>query len=99
MDIFEGTGRVTLTWDPAQPAEVEGARVEFQRLRDSGYVMFAAETGGPRHAVERRVDEFDAAAGGLTARSAVPAQTDVFDPESSRIVAVRPLRGGSGCPA
>lgn len=93
MDIFDAPGVRTITWNPADADEVEAAHAEFERLRGLGYATFSVSRRATSLVVERRVDEFPSAAGSVSARR-IPEQTDRFEPEAPRYVAVRPMRGG-----
>jgi hypothetical protein len=93
IEIFPAHGRQVVRWDPADPASVDVARAEFDRLRAEGYALFALEER-PGSSVERQTGAFEPAHGSFVARSAVPVQTDQFAAEATRIVAVKPVRGG-----
>jgi hypothetical protein len=96
MSQLETTGadeRTVVRWDPADPQSVERARAEFERLRVAGYLLFAL-VERPGASVETKAPAFQASLGAFTGRSPVPRQTRTFEPEATRIVAVRPMRGG-----
>jgi len=94
IETFEAAGRQVLTWDPEDEESVRTARAEFERLRAAGFALFAVQER-PGLTVETRIERFEPNAGAVVGRSAIPVQTDEFRPESTRIVAVRPIRGGS----
>ena len=93
IETFPPNGRRVFRWDPADPDSVERAPAEFERLKATGYALFALEEH-PGASVERMAGEFRNAGGSFVARSAVPVQTDEFPAGAERIVAVRPVRGG-----
>lgn len=93
IETFEPAGRQVLTWDPEDEESVGKARAEFERLRAAGFALFAVKEQ-PGLTIETKIERFEPNAGALLARSAIPVQTDEFRPESTRIVAVRPIRGG-----
>ena len=93
IETFPSQGRQVFRWDPADPGSVEQARAEFARLQAEGYILFALEER-PGVSVERREDEFAPGGGSFVARDPVPVQTNTFNAEAVRIVAVRPARGG-----
>lgn len=43
LEVLNGSGHLTLTWDPDDPAEVAKAREMVERLRSEGYVFFVVE--------------------------------------------------------
>lgn len=93
LETFPARGRQVVRWDPADQESVERARAEFERLRTEGYVLFALEER-PGSSVERQSEEFVAGHGSFVARSPLPTQTDAFEAEAVRIVAVKPARVG-----
>jgi hypothetical protein len=96
LETTGSDGRVVVRWDPADPGSVGRARAEFEHLAASGYLLFAL-VEKPGVSVETKSAAFDPSVAAFTARSARsprPAQTRVFEPEATRIIAVRPMRGG-----
>ncbi len=84
LEVLGASGDVTVSWDPADPASVERARAEYDRLRAAGYLMFT---------VRRRADAFDPAAGALDVElTAGPPETPASSP-TPPLAAVRPRRG------
>ena len=92
IETFPARDRHVVRWDPSDPESVDRARAEFERLRAGGYILFALEEK-PGVSVERRAEEFPAGRS-FVARPPVPVQTDTFNKEVVRIVAVRPAKGG-----
>jgi|SRR6185437_16674172 len=107
IDFLDGSGHLSLTWDPQDQASVDKARAEFEALRDAGYSFFrtvqeetfSAESG----ALEvRRVNPEEVAPRLELSEPAVqPAeqleQIRRGQPRSrnkERVVAARPMRGG-----
>lgn len=114
LDILGADGHTTVEWDPDDPAEVEVARAEFERLRGAGFLLFAVD----------EVADFPAGAGRVIAELvAAPPEVPAASPlpeavkprgrrkvppgagkqvdeldPKKRHVAVRGMRGGS-CPA
>jgi hypothetical protein len=103
LEVLNGEGHLTLTWDPAIPAEVAKARDEVERLRAAGYSFFAVvgskgadevEAGNGTLLVERIADP-------IRPPPAVPAKKPQGRPPKNpppepdrRTVAVRPMAGG-----
>ena len=89
MEILDGSGHLTLSWNPNDPADVERAKAEFDTLKRAGFAFFASEQDGkPRLRIGK--------SGRLEGRLV---QVKEFDTEAERTVAVRPMRGGCGSPA
>lgn len=59
MQFLNETGHSTLEWDVADPASIEIAEAEFDKLLREGYVAFQREHKEPE---AQRVDVFDPAA-------------------------------------
>lgn len=59
MRIMGREGDTRMTWDPAQPTEVEHARRTFDDMRAKGYNAYAVQEGGAQGEV---VTTFDPAA-------------------------------------
>ena len=93
LETLGSGGRQVVRWDPADPRSVASARAEFEQLKASGWALFEL-VERPGASVETRTAAFEPAAGSFVARSPLPTQTDTFRPEATRIVAVRPMRGG-----
>lgn len=93
IQVVPRESRAVFRWDPANPEAVANARHEFERLQRDGYVLFAL-TEQPGTSIERRAAGFEASSGSFVARSPAPTRTEVFSPDATRIVAVRPMRGG-----
>lgn len=55
LQVMDGSGHLTLSWDPSDPATVERAKAEFDRLKAAGYAFFATPTSP--HPVEGLTDE------------------------------------------
>ena len=47
LEVMDGTGHVTLTWNPDDPDAVKKAEAEFERLRGCGFAFFTEETEQP----------------------------------------------------
>lgn len=41
MEVLDGSGHLTLSWDSDKPEEIAAARAEFERLKAVGYAFFA----------------------------------------------------------
>jgi hypothetical protein len=95
MEILDPEhGHIVVSWDPDNESEVAAARVQFEQLRQAGWLMF------------QTVSEFDPQCQPLEARLGIapsdapaepelPVQTDgPFRPRARRTVAARPMRGG-----
>jgi hypothetical protein len=89
LQIMDGSGHLTLSWDPADPETIARAEAEFERLKAAGYAFFA--TPASPHPVEALSAEALAASGALDVR---PEKVKEFHPRRSRTVAVRPMVGG-----
>ena len=46
LEIMNGSGHITLTWDPSNPDDVAKARKEIDDLKAAGYTFFAV-VGSP----------------------------------------------------
>lgn len=57
-------GDFRITWDPADPAQVENAREAFDDLRRSGYGTYKIEGQGSKRS-RTAISRFDPAAGAL----------------------------------
>jgi hypothetical protein len=85
LEVLNGTGHLTLTWDPTDPKQVEKARQEVENLRAAGYSFFSIldpeedviATGNGTLLVERITDPIR-----------LPAK------KKRKSVAVRPMAGG-----
>ena len=93
LETLGSGGRQLVRWDPADPRSVAEARAQFEDLKSAGWALFEL-VERPGASVETRAGAFQPATGSFVARSPVPTQTDAFRPEATRIVAVRPMRGG-----
>lgn len=88
LEVLDPSGHLVLTWNPNEPASVEQARAEFERLKGCGFGFFIGEAeDAPK--VTRLKGAALQRSGELVIRS-----TRTFDPEAERTVAVRPMRGG-----
>jgi hypothetical protein len=56
MQFLNETGHSTLEWDVADPASIEIAEAEFDKLLHEGYVAFSREQ---KEKEAQRVDVFD----------------------------------------
>lgn len=89
LHVMDGSGHLTLSWDPGDPATVANAQAEFDRLKAAGYAFFATPTSP--HPVESLTAAALETAGTLDVR---PEQIKAFNPRASKTVAVRPMVGG-----
>src|SRR3990167_7364426 len=89
MEIMNGAGHLTLSWDPDDHASVATAQAEFERLRAAGYAFFADPASAVR--VKRLTPVGWTKARALDVR---PEQVREFRVRARRTVAVRPLVGG-----
>lgn len=99
LEVLNGSGHLSLNWDPDKPDEVEQARSEVEQLRKAGYSFFLV--GGQAAGVD------DATGGTLLIRRIDdPIQPPEPEPPKSsrskppdhrrgaRMVATRPMQGG-----
>lgn len=97
LEVLNGTGHITVTWNPNVPEEVAKAQEEVSKLRALGYSFFVVVPGedavllGDGQLLVERVDD----------PTAVKATTDTETAKSKgkagkgkRHVAVKPLGGG-----
>lgn len=56
LEVLNGSGHISLTWDHTNQAEVEATRAEVERLRQAGYSFFLV-TGEPADAVRAGAGE------------------------------------------
>src|SRR5258708_2926063 len=100
IEVMDGSGHVTISWDSEDPAEVAKVREEFARLKAAGYAFFttADETGYEVAALGAGL----AKSGSLAARLVNPGalqsapepelrQTRRFNRRAGRTVAVAPM--------
>lgn len=57
---LDHTGDSKFIWDPAAPDEVEGARMQFDKLKAKGYLAYTVKEGGDKGEV---MGAFDPKAG------------------------------------
>lgn len=90
MDVPNGSGHLTLTWDPDDPPSVERARATFDELKAKGYAFFVSP-----EPTAARIKNLKAPA--LTVRGELDVRPEIvkeFRPRARRTVAMRPMRGG-----
>jgi hypothetical protein len=56
MSILDRTGDMKVTWDPANPAEVEMARAQFEAAKAKGYAAYTLGEGGATGEVIKKFD-------------------------------------------
>lgn len=104
LEVLNGSGHLTLTWDAGNAAEVAAIREEVARLKAAGYAFFTVE-GAPADEVtaghgELRCTRVDEPPGLGTTPPVTQPETSGVAPRrgrprgSSRTVAVRPQAGG-----
>jgi hypothetical protein len=89
MEILNGDGHLTLSWDPDDQVSVARAQAEFERLLAAGYAFFAEPASAVR--VKRLTPAGWTKVRALDVR---PEQIREFTPRARRTVAVRPMVGG-----
>lgn len=89
LEVLDPTGHITLRWSPDDPASVERAREEFDKLKAAGFAFFVDEASAIP--IVRLKQAALAMAGQLDVR---PAAVREFEPRRRRTVAVRPMQGG-----
>ena len=45
LEILNGQGHLSISWDPDKPEEVAEARIEVERLKAIGYSFFLVDDG------------------------------------------------------
>ena len=101
IDVLNGSGHLTLEWDPNDEAAVARARAEVESLRAAGYSFFLTE--------DEPADAIAAGRGKLLVKRTDDPVGDLSEPEPEdapvvkqkrrgrpprEAVAVRPMRGG-----
>lgn len=104
IEVLNGSGHLSLTWDSENPEEVAAVRAEVARLRAAGYSFFLT--------ADQPADEVAAGGGRLLVRriedpTAVPMDDPTEPPPATetepnparrgrprKTVAVQPMRGG-----
>lgn len=99
IEVLNGSGHLTLEWDPENPAEVARVRAEVENLRNAGYTFFLTE--------DEPADAIAAGRGKLLVKRTDDPVTDLSEPDEApavepkrrgrpprEAVAVRPMRGG-----
>ena len=78
MIIMDSSGHTTVTWDPRDPASVNDAKREFQRLLAAGNQAFRMDVVSENGVVVEEQGE----------------HITEFDPEAGKVMMVPHLRGG-----
>lgn len=90
LEVLNGSGHLTLTWNPDDATEVARAREEVAKLKAAGYQFFLVDDGP--------ADEVVAGHGSLIVKrleDPTEAEAPIESPKHGRrSVAVRPLQGG-----
>lgn len=86
MNVMTDAGDITVTWDPDDPAKVEQAKAEWDRLKSDGYEFFVP--GEPK---AKRVKRWDPTRAHVIAAPGVQSPAERKDPAMPRS---RAMAGG-----